>query len=327
MTMTIDEVRDSYVELVMYRRPGRSATEEQFIQDFIDPLGCLEDDFGNRYIRIGYDPVLWSCHTDTVHREEGTQTVRVLDNRVQIGGQSKGISNCLGADCTTGVWIMIQMIKAKKPGLYVFHRDEESGGQGSNWIARNHPEFLKDIKFAIAFDRYGTTSIITHQGGRSCSDDFADSMIEQMPGYRKDPGGVFTDTAFYTDLIPECTNVSVGYLGHHGSGETQDLVHMNRVLELMLDLDISKLRESRDPSVQEIYTNHKYSWSDWYGEGYEGFDDFMTPDEKIIDVEEKSMLALVKANPNATVSLLRLYGIGTQELLEHAFAETRGYGT
>ena len=46
---------------------------------------------------------------------------------------------------------MREMILAGIPGLYVFHRNEESGGAGSDWIARETPWELHGIKAAIAF--------------------------------------------------------------------------------------------------------------------------------------------------------------------------------
>ena len=78
---------------------------------------------------------------------------------------------------------MLEMIKASVPGLYIFHRDEEVGGKGSKYISINTPEILKGIQFAIAFDRYGTTSVITEQmGGKCASREFADSIYSFLPG-------------------------------------------------------------------------------------------------------------------------------------------------
>ena len=41
--------------------------------------------------------------------------------------------------------------------------------------------------------------------------------------YKKDEGGVYTDSAEFTDIIPECTNISVGYYKEHTVNETQDI--------------------------------------------------------------------------------------------------------
>jgi hypothetical protein len=45
-------------------------------------------------------------------------------------------------------------------------------------------------------------------------------------GYAPDNTGSFTDTANYVRLIPECTNVSVGYDHEHGPSEVLDVVHL-----------------------------------------------------------------------------------------------------
>src|SRR5205085_807202 len=95
------------------------------------------------------------------------------------------------------------------------------GGKGSGFIADKNKKALDGIKFAIAFDRRGTKSIITFQRSkRCCSDDFAKSLAEQFDlGHTCDTTGSFTDTASYTDLVGECTNISVGYEGAHSQGE------------------------------------------------------------------------------------------------------------
>src|SRR3546814_16306749 len=76
----------------------------------------------------------------------------------------------LGADDGAGLWIMLGMIAAACPGLYLFHRGEEQGCLGSRWIERHTPELLANIDAAIAFDRAGLGDVITHQSyGRTCS--------------------------------------------------------------------------------------------------------------------------------------------------------------
>jgi hypothetical protein len=79
------------------------------------PLGCEIDKAGNVIKRIGDSRVMWSSHTDTVHRSEGYQRVTVNGDLFKVAhGQPD--SNCLGADCTTGVWLMREMILAGVKG-------------------------------------------------------------------------------------------------------------------------------------------------------------------------------------------------------------------
>jgi len=119
-------------ELLMmhtYCRPSGSATEAKFCALYIDSLpGCTTDEAGNRIITVpmanGAAPrVLWSSHTDTVHRVEGIQKITYGDGI--IGLPVGSTSSCLGADCTVGVWLMRQMILRGAPGLYIFHAAEE----------------------------------------------------------------------------------------------------------------------------------------------------------------------------------------------------------
>lgn len=230
---------DELLSMLSYRRPAGSRTEKRFIREHLAPLGVKPDRFGNQILRIGSAPVLWSCHTDTVHRQGGQQVLGRSQDMLCVYDRD---SNCLGADDTAGVWIMAQMIREHVPGLYVFHRSEECGGIGSSQIASYTPELLDGIECAIAFDRRGTDSVITHQGGRCCSQAFASALAEEIGlGYAPDSTGVFTDTANYVDLIPECTNVSVGYRGEHSRRETLDAVHLFRLLDSILLLNLESV--------------------------------------------------------------------------------------
>ncbi|WP_051070888.1 hypothetical protein [Mesorhizobium sp. STM 4661] len=287
--------------MIRYKRPAFSATEEIFVNKFIRPLGTKTDKFGNLMKSIGDHPnTLWSCHTDTVHWTEGLQKVIHNDDTVALPESSH--SNCLGADCTAGVWLMTEMIKAKVPGLYVFHRDEENGGGGSMHIASKTPDLLKDIDAAIAFDRFGTKSVITHQFGRCCSDDFADSLCEQLPGSEKDDSGLFTDTANYVDHVSECTNISVGYAGHHSHKEVQNLKFLNDLKNRMIKLDTSKLRFSRDLK-DTGYPRYKPQFA------ASRFDDWVSKTRTLED--------LIRANPGAVADLFEMYGLTAGDLEEH----------
>jgi hypothetical protein len=155
---------------------------------------------------------------------------------------------------------MINMIRRNVPGLYIFHAAEEVGGLGSDYIAKQTADLLDGIQYAIAFDRRGTTSIITHQGSRCCSDGFAHALADQLGGsYGLDTGGTFTDTANYTHLIPECTNISVGYYSAHQATEYLDVSFAAWLLERLCALDINALPVLRDTSDHDL----SYDYGDW----------------------------------------------------------------
>lgn len=254
------------IEMHTFKRPHGSRTEKQFIRQYIQSLGegVKTDIFGNYWYRIGDAPVMWSSHTDTVHSHKGRQSIGYDGDEIGVAASDKQ-ADCLGADDTAGVWLMLQMIAAKRPGLYVFHRGEEKGCLGSKYITKENKELVDGIKFAIALDRKGTRDVITHQRGkRTCSDDFAKSMADQLGmGYMPDNGGIYTDTAEYTDLIGECTNISVGYRNAHGQSERLDCSHIFKLRDALLKLDWEQLVEKRKPGESE-YKAYQYSGNNSY---------------------------------------------------------------
>ena len=221
-------------DMLTYCRPYGSVTERTFIARYIEPLpGSWQDAYGNWHVTT--DPgsrVLWSCHTDTVHRRDGRQRIKVTKDRITLHKRSMG-QTCLGADDTVGVYLMCEMIHAKVPGHYVFHFGEEVRCLGSSALAEHEATWLGGFDYAIALDRGGTSDIITSQyGQRCCSDSFAwalaDALREANPTYAP-ASGVYTDTAEYASLIPECTNVSVGYGRQHSNAEFVDTAHVARL--------------------------------------------------------------------------------------------------
>lgn len=289
------------ITMLTARRPAWSKTERKFIKTHLVPLGVTSDAFGNLYKRIGEAPVLWSCHTDTVHSQGGNQTLCVTNDVVRLADKQ---SNCLGADDTAGMWLMMEMIRAGKPGLYIFHRAEEIGGQGSDYIASETPELLSGIKFAIAFDRRGTGSIITHQaGGRCCSDAFANSLSKALGmTHHKDSGGTFTDTANYTALIGECCNVSVGYDNEHSAKERLDLAYLRRLRTALLSFDWQALEYERfpgDPDPDDLDEwLEREQWADENARRY----------------GPQSLLGLVRDHPEEIADWLEEYGITADEI-------------
>lgn len=292
--------------MLTLRRPARSKTEKRLIKNFIDVLPNVKSDrYGNRYVKIGAPNILWSCHTDTVHRQAGNQSIVKIDDFIALAPHEIN-SSCLGGDCSTGVWLMAEMIRRKIPGLYIFHRDEEIGGHGSSHIARDFPQLLTGINAAIAFDRKGYDSIITFQGsGRCASNAFADSLALQLPGaYRPDDSGIFTDTANYTDIIGECSNISVGYENAHSPKETQNIKFAAILLEALCDMDQNTLTFERKPGETDYLYSRYYS--NYGASGF--FDDWqgatsLEPRRAIRD-NQTELLALCKNYPEYVAAFL-----------------------
>ena len=258
-----------------YGRPAGTDNEAFFVNTFLmcppmKKLGASKDGFkyhkgdageGNIILWVGdkkKTKTLFSCHTDTVHR-----TPIMQDPYIDLDAMKFRVNSgqCLGGDDGSGIWLMLELLRAGVPGLYIFHRAEEVGGQGSSYIANHTPNLIRGMDRAIAFDRKDTWSIITHQaGGRCCSEEFSEDFGEKLEmGHKSDPGGSFTDTANYDHIIPECTNMSVGYYNAHMSSENQDIDYIRKFRDALLKVDYESLVTHRDPNGPPDYSNKGYS--------------------------------------------------------------------
>ncbi len=202
---------------------------------------------------------LFTAHLDTVHQTDGINSV-IFDEELEWMWKEDG--QPLGADDGAGIWILYNMIKAGVSGSYLFTVGEECGGVGAKAVAAHHSKWLANFGRAIAFDRMGTTSVITHQRhGRCCSDQFAIALSaaltegmaqsDYLPEciYQPDDGGVYTDTAEFTNLIPECTNISVGYANAHTGREELDVGYLKGLLATCLMVVWNTLPIGRDPAT------------------------------------------------------------------------------
>ena len=252
-------MKNDIMKLLRWRRKAKSATLAQFIKHYMGQWTFSVDAYGNLYTRVGTAPILWSCHLDTVHRKEGWQNVRI-DNHGHI--RQKGTkSRCLGADDGAGIWLLLEMLAEGVEGLYVFHLDEEVGGKGSAWITKYNKPFAEGIKYAVAFDRKGTKSIITNQWGVCCSDEFGKSLADEIGmDHELDTTGRFTDTDNYKDIVPECTNVSVGYYNEHTPREYLDYGYLQRLRDAMCRVNVENLVVQRDPDRYSYSRNSTYDY-------------------------------------------------------------------
>lgn len=293
----------SLVEMLRYMRPEGTSTQREFCERFLEPVFGEPDEHGNYVTQVGFEPHLcFTAHHDTVHKQEGMQQVVVTNDVVSVADSK--VSSCLGADCTTGIYIILNMIEAGIEGTYVIHAAEEVGCKGSAALVDDMPDWLVYTKAVISFDRYGDKSVITHQMGmRTASDAFAKSFSDalDMPQLKADDGGSYTDSNEYSLLIPECTNISVGYYGQHGVNETQDLEYLDQLMLALESADWSKLVFKRDPSVVE---------SLYYDKKHYSIDN--TKDKADVD----GLMDLVIEYPQAVAEMLREYGWTPMSLME-----------
>lgn len=241
------------------------------------PEGLDMDEHGNYFCKIGESRTIFASHLDTVSKVHEPVT-HVLDGFII---KTDGTTT-LGADDKAGVAILTWMMKNKIPGLYYFFIGEECGCIGSSAAAKSGD--FKDYDRIISFDRKATTSIITHQSwSRCCSDAFADAFCDELNksglSYVKDDGGVYTDSAEFVDLIPECTNVSVGYYKEHSFNESQDIEHLVKLADACLKVDWENLPTKRNPNVYEAKEYKTSKWSGVYsGSRFDEWDDLEEED-------------------------------------------------
>lgn len=237
--------REQLQHMLTFTRKHGTEGEQAFIDTFIKPLIPMPflDAEGDvlAYVVDVLDkdgmspPYLFCSHVDTVHDRSAPVRQEVLVDET-CGLAYKDDGQPLGADDAAGVWLMVNMIAQGVPGTYIFHRGEECGGIGSRGMVEHHQEWLSTFTHAIAFDRKGTTSVVTDQYvGQTASLTFAQALSDLLNegsrfGYEPDETGIFTDTANYAHLIPECTNVSVGYYEEHTKNEYLDMWHLDELL-------------------------------------------------------------------------------------------------
>jgi hypothetical protein len=248
-----------------YPHGSEDGLVESMIQQGIFPEDLQKDIHGNYFYKIGTSRTIFASHLDTVSKEE-TSVVHTFDGDI-IGTDGK---TTLGADDKAGVTVMLHLMKNNIPGLYYFFIGEEVGCIGSGLASSmSIQDFKGKYDRIISFDRRGTDSVITYQSStRCCSDAFADSLARQLNlsgmKYRKDEGGVYTDSAEFTDIISECTNISVGYYKEHTVNETQDIKHLEALAQACLLVDWESLPTERDMTKKEYKSYGSYG----YGSNY-----------------------------------------------------------
>ncbi len=238
------------------------------------PKGMQKDEWGTYFSKVGESRSIFAAHLDTVSKDYQNVTHVFDGNLIKTDGKTT-----LGADDKAGITVLLWMIQNNVPGLYYFFIGEEVGCIGSGNAAK-FGFFKGNYDRIISFDRRDVSSIITYQSSsRCCSDEFADAICRELNqtremSYRKDTGGVYTDSAEFTHLIPECTNVSVGYYREHTTSESQDICHLTSLADACTRVDWEKLPTKRNPEVHE-WKDYSYpTSSNWSRKDYGYHDDW-----------------------------------------------------
>lgn len=252
-------IKSTFLKLTSKTYPF--GTEDELVEDMkcqgIFP-NLEKDAWGNYLIRVGQSRTIFTAHLDTACRDQ-SDVKHFISKQQIVTTDGKTI---LGADDKAGVTILLWLIKNNIPGLYYFFIGEEVGCVGSS-AASVYGQFKGLYERVISFDRRGTNSVITYQSSsRSCSDDFAKELSSQLNRfsnlyYRPDDTGVYTDSAEFVDIVPECTNISVGYQSEHTFRESQDLYHLNKLALACLDVKWEELPTKRVAGSKES------KWDNW----------------------------------------------------------------
>jgi hypothetical protein len=274
------DIKQTFLNYTKHTVPYGKETE--YLKDIL-PSYLKMDSIGNYYYVIGDNPSsLFIAHLDTVG---GDKEIKVVEEKNGIL-KSDGTS-ILGADDKAGVVILLYMIEHKVPGFYLFPIGEEVGCVGTGKLTKlllskskktgvkignktikiNLPNnnLYKHIRKVISFDRMGYTSIITHQlDQRCCSDTFANGLSKELNkngfNYKIDDSGVYSDSAEFADIYPECTNISVGYFAQHTNNESQDIEFLESLCKACINVNWENLPIDRDPSDIEFLDNYYNYW-------------------------------------------------------------------
>jgi len=237
-------IRKKFLQLTRQTVPY--GTEEK-MRTYL-PKGYQRDEHGNYFFSIGEGyTTMFTCHLDTACSYNRKVNHRQAERFIGTDGNS-----ILGADDKAGMVVLLYMIENQVPGLYYFFIGEEVGCIGSSALAENfdRPEITK----VVSFDRRGTTSIITEQMfGKCCSDEFAEALADALNstglGLQMVPDntGILTDSAQFVELVPECTNISVGYYNEHTVKEIQDIDYLISLCRAVVKIDWESLPIVREP--------------------------------------------------------------------------------
>lgn len=300
-------IKETFLTLTKRRYPmGTEDLAMDVVKNMLPDVKFEKDEFDNYFVYIpkadGTDSdTMFTSHLDTIdsgpfaygHGKKWNPDTKKneVDPDAEVDDKSvvhvmdgdfvktDGNSN-LGADDKAGTTIMINMISEKVPGLYYFFMGEESGCVGSSNLSRVF-ESKKDfptMNKCIAFDRRGYDSVITEQMGVCSSNEFAKELASRYNEYgfwfKPDPTGVYTDSAEFTDIIAECTNISCGYFSEHTKSEKQDLEFLELLAIVSTQIEWETLPIVRDKD--KVYKGKKSAYGrygGYYGNNWD-WDDY-----------------------------------------------------
>ena len=260
---------------------NRRVPDENYIEEIMPDTFTPDVNVKGVYYKIiGTPKVIYTAHYDTAG-DSDVELVSYADMPHIVKNNAVGI---LGADDKAGLTVLSFMIEASIEGLYMLFGDEESGAsQSTKWadsgFYTRYGLVENSIVAAIAFDRKGYSDVIYSQrGGTTCSKKYSATLATILAAgglsYRPSTG-VYTDTANMIHIIPECTNLSIGYQDAHTHTENQDMMFLFRMVNFMLNnyATIASIPAFKEVEVKKTYTYYGGGWGghDYKRSGYSTF--------------------------------------------------------
>lgn len=248
-------VRSTFLELIQFTTPHPFETD--MFKQVLTETGWREikDKSGHSNWEkvVGTSKTLFVAHLDTAI-SGGQNSPQKVDHIASASGEVYSVSNTiLGADDKAGVALLLYLIAWDVPGVYRLVYGEEVGTLGSTEDAKTVEQ--GQFERVVCFDRQGYRDVITHQlGQETASIEFATALSKELNNisngvlrYAPCDGGVYTDSVSYAHVVPECTNISVGYHNAHRNTEWQDIEFLWSLAEVLRKVDWEALPTVRNP--------------------------------------------------------------------------------
>lgn len=189
-------------------------------------------------------PIALVAHMDTVWAEPSEEILYDEKKNIMWGVGGTGF------DDRTGVFLIIQIIKAGLRPHIIFTTDEEKGCVGASVLGAKKMPFA-DLRYVIELDRRGTNDCVFYD----CDNR---NFVDYVEGF-----GFVEALGSFTDISEICenwkvagVNLSVGYKDEHTNQERQYVSAMwdtyNKVVKMLKETDI--------PKFEYIPCAHSYSY-------------------------------------------------------------------
>ena len=267
-------------ELVNTLMVQTSTHDYHLMNDFIiselSKMGGItyHEDNGNIYATKGITEI-YPCvvaHTDTVHSIVDNFVVYEVDDKLFSIDADTIERVGIGGDDKVGVFIALQTIKALDACKVAFFRDEEMGCIGSSLADM---KFFDDCGFILQCDREGYGDFVNSIYGCDLyTKEFSDVITDTLQRYgRRESDGGMTDVyQLAKDDLPICVaNMSCGYYDPHSDNEFVVLTHVNKTLNMVLEICYVASGKVWKMDKSERYTYSNYGHGNAYG--YGGRDD------------------------------------------------------